>query len=132
LKNRSTTNHRSGNQLAKPGCVLIDDDALIQMAWEISAQAHGVELVTFSDAASFLKVADAYARDTAIYVDSRLKGSESGERVAYLLHEMGFDNLRLATALPRDFFGHLPWIREIVGKEPPWLNGEGTAGEPKS
>lgn len=35
------------------------------------------------------------------------------------LHAQGFSNLYLATGLAPDSFPHMPWIKQVVGKEPP-------------
>jgi len=43
-----------------------------------------------------------------------------GEEIAKGLYEKGFRNLYLTTGHSPETFPHLPWIREIVGKKPPW------------
>jgi len=107
--------------LEKPHCILIDDDSLIQMAWESSANDHQVWLESFSSAEAFFQAMHRFDKSTAIYLDSRLENGQPGEEVARVLYEMGFHNLRLATAFPPDFFEPMAWLKEIVGKEPPWL-----------
>ena len=43
-----------------------------------------------------------------------------GEIFAKFLYEQEFRHLYLATGYEKDRFGHLPWIKEIVGKEAPF------------
>ncbi|MBI4668014.1 MAG: hypothetical protein HY747_02330, partial [Elusimicrobia bacterium] len=55
-----------------------------------------------------------------IYLDCELGNGIKGEEFAQELHAKGFTNLYLATGHPADRFQGLPWIKAVVGKEPPW------------
>jgi len=44
-----------------------------------------------------------------------------GEQYAKYLYDRGFTDLYLATGYQPEQFGHLPWIKSIVSKEPPFL-----------
>ncbi|MBI4669294.1 MAG: hypothetical protein HY747_08950, partial [Elusimicrobia bacterium] len=43
-----------------------------------------------------------------------------GEEFAQELHAKGFTNLYLATGHSADRFQGLPWLKAVVGKEPPF------------
>ena len=106
---------------ASPGSlvVLIDDDTLVRMNWEMAAETVGIELKAFKDPAEFLSNPEAFPKDTAIYIDSELGENIKGENIAVDLREKGFTNICLATGHPPERFSHLPWLK-VIGKEPPW------------
>ncbi|HOW88848.1 MAG TPA: ATP-binding protein, partial [Elusimicrobiales bacterium] len=99
--------------------VLLDDDVLTHMNWEMAARENGVSLETFTDPGRFMAAAEAMPKDIPIYIDSGLGDGVKGERIAGELHEKGFTNLTLATGHPPERFASLPWLR-VIGKEPPW------------
>lgn len=106
--------------LAAPArAVLLDDDALTHMTWEMAAQEHGVELQAFTDPADFLSHLDKFSKDIPLYIDSDLGENIKGENIAAELKEKGFTNICLATAHPPEKFAHLPWLK-VITKEPPW------------
>jgi hypothetical protein len=100
--------------------ILIDDDPLIHMAWEIAASAAAKRVRCFSVPAEFFASASHYESHVPIYVDYHFGNGEDGERISREIAELGFDNIYLATAYPPDFFSSMPWLKGIVGKEPPW------------
>lgn len=100
--------------------VLIDDDPLVRKTWEIAAKAAGKDLSTFASADGFLAASDRFPPQTRVYLDSDLGGGVRGEAVAGDLHAKGFHDISLATGhAPEEFAGN-PYIREIIGKDPPW------------
>jgi hypothetical protein len=46
-----------------------------------------------------------------------------GEEIAKDIHDKGFEEIYLCTGYPADYFPDMPWIKEIVGKTPPFFNG---------
>ena len=62
-----------------------------------------------------------YARTTPIYIDSHLGDGIRGEDFAKELHDAGFSRVYLATGSLETAFPPMPWLSEIVGKEPPGL-----------
>lgn len=48
-----------------------------------------------------------------------------GEDCAKLLFDKGFIDVHLATGHSRDRFSQMPWIKSIVGKEPPFRFAHG-------
>jgi len=67
-----------------------------------------------------MEAVEGFSRETEIYLDSELGGGVRGEEIAKEIYEKGFTNLYLTTGHPPEKFPPLPWIREIVGKKPPW------------
>ena len=101
--------------------VLIDDDFLIRMGWETEAGEKNIKIDTFDSSREFLRVLSQYAKSTKIYVDVSLgNGDESGEALAQRLHELGYNAIYLATSYNKECFGHMPWLRGIQGKNPPF------------
>lgn len=105
-----------------PSCILIDDDPLIRMTWEMKAKEKGVQLQTF---ASFDQVAnlDDLAKQTIFYVDSEIGEQEKGEDIIRTLHTNGFKSLYMATGFEPDYiYEKCPELRGItkgvIGKEP--------------
>lgn len=100
--------------------VLIDDDPLTQMTWEVSATKTGRKIRVFATVAAFLDESAEIARDTPVYVDSRLADGVEGEKESLLIRERGFDEIYLATGRPPAEFAGVDHVRAVVGKEPPW------------
>lgn len=105
---------------SNPHAILIDDDKLVHMNWKISAKKNGKILRTFSDPTGFQNVMIDIEKSTPIYVDSNLANGIKGEDVACELKAMGFSNLYLATGFDKSNFPDMPWIKDVVGKSPPW------------
>lgn len=103
-----------------PDAVLVDDDALVHMTWKMAAKSKGLELMAFSTSKELLAALSGLPKDTPFYLDSELGDGVQGKRVAQDLHAQGFSNLYLATGRAPDSFPHMPWIKQVVGKEPPW------------
>jgi hypothetical protein len=100
--------------------ILIDDDPLVRMTWSMSAKSHGKAFKAFATPAEFQAIAPTIAPGTPIYIDSNLAGGIKGQDVAKALYEAGFKELYLATGYEPDSFSSMPWIKKIVGKDPPW------------
>ena len=99
--------------------VLLDDDALTHMTWEMAAEAHGVGLRAFTKPDEFFSALGTFPKDIPLYVDSDLGENMKGEDIAVQLKEKGFTNICLATAHPPEKFVHLPWLK-VITKAPPW------------
>lgn len=99
--------------------VLLDDDALVHMTWEMAAEDKGVTLNAYTTPSEFLSNLAAFPKDTPIYIDSDLGNGIKGEDIAKDLREKGFACIYLETGHPPERFLHLPWLK-VIGKEPPW------------
>lgn len=97
--------------------VLIDDDNFVHMSWGMGADKKQVDLATYFTIDDFLKDADKFSKDTAIYIDSNLKYGVKGEVESKKIFDLGFENLTLASGMD---FSELPfWIKGNQGKSFP-------------
>lgn len=101
--------------------IVIDDDKLIHMSWELMAEKHGKKLRLFFNANDFLTESAQFNLTTPIYIDSNLGDGIKGEEQAKIIHVKGFNNIYLMTGYSGQYFESMPWIKQIIGKDPPWL-----------
>lgn len=99
--------------------VLIDDDPLTRKNWEVAAKEAGRALRTYASPADFLSDVESIGKATPIFIDARLKDGVKGVDAALELHRRGFGEIYLATGEAPDV-SDLPFIRGVIGKEPPW------------
>lgn len=100
--------------------VLLDDDSLVRMNWMLAAKRAGKTLKAYADPGALIKEADSIPKRTPVYIDSDLGNGLKGEDAAKNLAALGFTELHLATGHDPASFPHLPHIKSIRGKEPPW------------
>ena len=101
--------------------VFIDDDEMMRMTWIFAAEEAGQSISAYSTFDEFLNEINNYDENTLIYIDSDLGNNVRGEDCAEILFSKGFVNVHLATGYLRDQFSYpMPWIKTIVGKEPPF------------
>ncbi|MFH1356777.1 MAG: hypothetical protein ABII18_06540 [bacterium] len=101
--------------------VLIDDDPIIHASWTFVAKSKGKVVRCYAKANEFIQEIGMYHKETPIYIDSNLGENVRGEIVAKNIHEKGFENIYLATGYNPEEFTQMPWIKAVVGKEPPFL-----------
>ncbi len=99
--------------------ILVDDDKLVRMNWEMAAKATRMDLRTYKNAEELTSVLGTLPKDTPFYIDSELGGGVKGEDIAKDLHTRGYDNITMATGYSPERFAHLPWVK-ASGKEPPF------------
>jgi signal transduction histidine kinase len=99
--------------------ILLDNDELVRMTWEMRAKKSGKKIICFSTASELREKLDDLAPETLFYIDVHLSDTENGEQVSKELFDLGFNNLYLATGYSADKFSHLTWIKGVVGKSPP-------------
>lgn len=104
----------------QPELIFIDDDRNLTKTWEVRAILVKKKMATFNRSDDFKKVMDRYNKEIPIFIDSDLKEKIPGEVFAKFLYEQGFRNLYLTTGYGKDIFNDMPWIKEIVSKEPPF------------
>ncbi|MEK7232426.1 MAG: HAMP domain-containing sensor histidine kinase [Elusimicrobiota bacterium] len=100
--------------------VLIDNDPLTRMNWKMAASQSGRKLKSFSTVAEFLKEAPAISRETSVYVDAKLADGVNGAQESLRIHELGFQEIYLATGHEAARFSAYKHLRGVVGKDPPW------------
>ena len=112
-------------QMPKPehtcNLVFIDDDEMMRMTWAFAAEDAGKSIATYSSFDEFINEIDKYNKKTVIYIDSDLGNNIRGELCAKHLFDKGFIEIHLATGHSKDRFSHIPWLKTVVGKEPPFL-----------
>ena len=101
--------------------VLIDDDEMMRMTWSFAAEEAGKSIATYSSFDAFINEIDNYNKSTIIYIDSDLGNNIRGEICAKHLFDKGFIEIHLTTGYAKDRFSHMPWLKTVVGKEPPFL-----------
>ena len=99
--------------------IIIDDNSSLTDAWKFYGKSVGKRVKAFNTIPSINEIIN-YNINIPIYIDSDLGCAISGQEYAKELHELGFLNLYLSTGFPANYFGDLPWIKEIIGKEPPF------------
>lgn len=100
--------------------VLIDDDLLVRDTWLEAAARAGKRCAVFSSAREFVAEASGISRTTPIYVDAHLANNERGETESRRIHELGFEQIYLATGYAEAVVGRHAHLRGVVGKAPPW------------
>ena len=110
---------RSGKE--NPDAVLIDDNALVHLAWEMEARKRGKTVKVFSSPKEFLASKDSIDASTPIYLDQNFgEGAPTGQEAAEVLHAVGFEQIYLATGEDPSSLKPSRHIRAVVGKKPPW------------
>ena len=99
--------------------VLLDNDELIRLTWEIKAKKNNIDLLTFKSSEELLSSLDKFTKDTIFYIDSDLD-SEKGEVIAEKLFHLGFSNLIMSSGYSELKFANLKFITKTIGKSPPF------------
>lgn len=100
--------------------VFIDDDEALTSLWQLAGKTSNKQVHVFNRSSEFTKVIHTFKKDTPIYIDSSLAEEIRGEDFAKGLYDQGFSELYLATGYDADHFKPMPWIKKIVGKNPPF------------
>lgn len=98
--------------------ILIDDDEVTRLTWQLASDIKGVPLRTFHDPREFEQVIGTISKESKIYIDSMLADGLRGEDFAKTLFDRGYHNLYLATGHSKSHFPPMSWIREVVDKSP--------------
>lgn len=100
--------------------ILIDDDELVRLVWDSSAQKRGISFLALSSVEEFNKISSEVSKDaTKIYIDSELgKDKMKGECFAKKLHEEKFKNIFIATGHPPERFENMTWLKYSSKKCP--------------
>jgi signal transduction histidine kinase len=99
--------------------ILVDDDPLVHMTWELAAKTSRHTFRGFYSIEDFLRSMDGLDRATPVYVDRYLGTEEQGDQASRRVNEAGFGEIYIATGdLPEPSI--FPWIKEVRGKNPPW------------
>jgi hypothetical protein len=104
-----------------PDLILLDDQKLVTKTWHIQSKKFNKKIITFNNTDIFMNLINSFDKETNIYLDSNL-GSESGENIAKILFDRGFCNIYITTGYDPKKVKGIPWIKGIIGKEPPFLD----------
>lgn len=100
--------------------IIVDDNQTLTDAWILYGSSRGKEVHAFNTILQVQASIEKYARGTPIYVDCDLNEPISGIELAKQLFEKGFNTIYLSTGYSPEHFKKMPWIRGIIGKEPPF------------
>lgn len=102
-----------------PTCIiLIDDEELTQISWNIYFENRPVQFTSFYSVDEFLqKASDFNTQTTMIYIDSNL-GELRGEVESEKIFNLGFKNLYMETGSPKGAIQKPSWILKIHPKTP--------------
>ena len=100
--------------------VLIDDSELVGDNWSLIAKKKNKDFLYFRSVDEFAAKAPKIPRSAAIYIDSDLGDGRRGEVAAKGIYEQGFLNISLTTGHLRSDFKECAWIRNVLGKRPPF------------
>ena len=106
--------------LATYDAILLDDDRLVHMVWKAEARRCGKKLLTFSEPEAFFGELSKIDTNASIYIDSNLGDGVLGQDLVQRVAELGFTNIYLSTGYEVSSFGHIPGLKSVVGKDPPF------------
>ncbi|GEM_PF-2397814 len=109
--------------------VLIDDDLISHMTWNIAAKGSGKKLLAIADPHEFWSYLGNIKQSTPVYIDSNLGNNLKGEVFAKSIYERGFKNIFLTTGFDPTEFSHLNYLKGVIGKTPPNFNEQYMASE---
>lgn len=100
--------------------IMIDDNINLSMAWEMAAEENGVSIKTYNNPNDFMTDAGMFDKSIKIYIDINLINEINGIELSRWAYKEGFENLYLITGDRSGDFPEMPWIKEILGKMPPF------------
>lgn len=98
--------------------VLIDDQDMIHKTWQMMAKIKKINLASFHTPEEFFAKCGALDKNCRIFIDSNLADGVKGEVIAKDIYAKGFERIYLATGSDKSEFPPMPWIMDIVGKQP--------------
>ncbi len=107
--------------------VLIDDDSeIVHTIWKMSAQSAKIDLFCYCSLYEFLKDNWQGKIGAKVYIDFNLGAKLRGDSVAKELFGLGFKEIYLTTGAEAKQFADLPFIKGVVGKDPPFSHSPST------
>ena len=103
----------------RPRAILIDDDNLVHLSWQLSAKQAGKQVVCFDSVDQFEADCSLYDAQTPVYIDVNLGSGVRGEEVSRKVFELGFKEIYLATGFSEDGISKPDFVEAVVGKDPP-------------
>jgi hypothetical protein len=100
--------------------ILIDNDELVRLTWESTARKKGINLTSFHNFEKVNEIITTLSKDSNFYIDSQLDDGILGENIATHLNQIGFINIYITSGHDASRFIHLPFLKGIKDKSPPW------------
>ena len=100
--------------------ILIDDSQSVLDTWKLKSYEKNINFQGFNSASNFLDLIGGIGKKTNIYIDFHLGTELTGTEFAKDLFSKGFHNLYLCTGYENNHFQPMHYIKDIVGKEPPF------------
>lgn len=100
--------------------VLIDDDPLVHLTWNVSAKENQKSIATYKTEIEFFSHAQSLELSTPIVIDLNLSNGVKGEIVAQKVHDLGFKNVFIGTGLSSTDSTLPTFIKGVLGKAPDW------------
>jgi hypothetical protein len=88
--------------------------------WQYCAKASKKRCLVFGSAAELEDILPEIDPKTPIYLDSTLTDGTTAEIYSKILFDQGYRELYLSTGYEPSHFGDLPWVKAILGKDPPF------------
>lgn len=101
--------------------VLIDDDTLMHMTWQMAAQEKAKNVRCFVSPEEFYEQASAIDPRSPIFIDVSLADGVRGEDVAVKVVALGFTEIYLSTGHDPLAINAPPGVRQVIGKEPVFI-----------
>lgn len=99
---------------------LLDNDELVCLTWTTRAQRKNIKLEYSLEPNDFWEKIKEATQDSNFYIDSDLGGELKGEVIAQKLYNLGFKNIYLTTGYAKENFNHMPFIKTVMSKAPPF------------
>ena len=100
--------------------VLIDDSQIVIDTWTLKSYEKNINFNGFTDVINFLAFINTIDKKTNIYIDFNLECGVNGKDLAMDVYAKGFENLYLCTGYEKNEFQPMSFIKDVVGKEPPF------------
>lgn len=101
--------------------IFIDDNELMRMTWKLAAEESGIKLKVYSHPDDFINNMENFCTSSIIYMDSDFGTEIPGEQYAKILFDSGYENIHLTTGYSPGKFTNMPWLKSVIGKQPPFL-----------
>ena len=105
------------NEIDHSTIVLIDDNEIIKMHWELEAKKRGHHLVYYENYDKLFEKIDSHTKKDFFFCDWLIEGNFKGLEASRKLHGMGFKNVYLQTA-DKDRINRqdAPWLIGVLNK----------------
>jgi len=100
--------------------VLIDDDPLVHMTWNVSAKENQKAIATYKTEIDFFSNAQDIDISTPVIIDLNLGNGVHGAKVAQKVYDLGFKNIFIGTGVNSTDLELPHFIKGILGKGPDW------------